>query len=67
MKLDWNTEKNIALKETRHINFADIALLINAGLHYSITDNPGPKYPHQKVMTLIIDEYAYCIPCVEIE
>ncbi|NKB62895.1 MAG: toxin [Gammaproteobacteria bacterium] len=62
---DWDTEKNTLLKETRGVCFEDIAFALNNGA-WSV-DEPHPnqeQYPHQRVLTVLIDDYAIVVPYV---
>jgi uncharacterized DUF497 family protein len=61
----WNHEKNRLLVTTRGISFDEIVQAISDGL--VVDDSPhenNGKYPNQRVLTLIIREYAYLVPYV---
>ena len=61
----WNVEKNALLFERRGITFEEVVQRIEAGENYKEFDHPNKdKYPHQKIIIIEIDKYAYIIPCV---
>ncbi len=60
-----NHEKNRHLVATRGISFDEIIQAIFDGL--VIDDSPHEnkgKYPNQRVLTIIINDYAYLVPYV---
>jgi uncharacterized DUF497 family protein len=61
----WNHEKNRFLLETRGITFDEITQAICDGLVANDSIHPNQKkYPNQRIMTIIINDYAYLVPYV---
>ena len=62
----WDPEKNDQLKQERGVSFEQIAVAVEIGnlLQIAPHQNPG-KYPHQKIMIVEVDNYAYLVPFVE--
>ena len=59
----WSHDKNESLKLERGISFEIVSLAIEAGglldeLHHPNAD----KYPHQSVLVVAFDGYAYLVP-----
>ncbi len=53
------------LLETRNITFEEVVQAISDG--HGISDTPHwntAKYPHQRILTVLINEYAYILPYV---
>jgi hypothetical protein len=69
MKLiNWNTEKNIWLKENRNICFEDIIYYIENDLIVDDVGHPNKeKFLNQRLMVLNINKYIYLVPYVETE
>jgi len=67
MKLiNWNTDKNIWLRENRGICFEDIIYFIENELIIDDVVNPNnDKYPNQRIMILDINKYIYLVLYVE--
>lgn len=64
-KIDWNEDKNQFLIKNRDVSFENVVECILEGL--IISDSPHPnhiKYPHQHILVVIINEYAYVVPYV---
>ena len=61
----WNVEKNKKLAAERGITFEEIVQKISSGATIIETDHPNQiRYPHQKVMVVDVDGYAYLVPFV---
>lgn len=62
----WNHEKNEQLKAERNMSFEEIVLAIEADglLDIVAHSNPG-KYPHQRMLIVAVEQYAYLVPFVE--
>jgi len=61
----WNHEKNRLLIANRGISFDEVVQAIFEGL--VVNDSPHDnqiKYPNQRVLTIIIHDYAYLVPYV---
>jgi uncharacterized DUF497 family protein len=62
----WNHEKNEWLKAERGISFEEIVLAIEADGLLDLLRHPNQgKYPHQRVLVVALDGYAYLVPFVE--
>jgi uncharacterized DUF497 family protein len=61
----WNPDKNKMLFENRNITFEEVVQAISDG--QGISDTPHwnkDRYPHQRIITVLIKEYAYIVPYV---
>jgi len=69
MKLiNWNTEKNELLKNTRKISFEEIVIAINNDNIIDTVLHPNQeKYPNQKMYLISINDYIHVVPFVENE
>jgi len=66
--INWNEEKNLALKELRDVCFDDVVFYIERGEMLDDYAHPNQKaYPGQRIMVIGIDNYAYLVPYVENE
>ena len=66
--INWNTEKSLALKETRGICFEDVVFYIERGDILDDYSHPNQQaYAGQRIMVISIDNYAYLVPYVENE
>ncbi len=62
----WNPEKNNLLKKERGISFEDVVFHIGAGDVVDIFEHPNQeRYPGQRIMVVIVEDYAYLVPFVE--
>lgn len=62
----WDVKKNDTLKEQRDIGFEAVVEAITSG--NVVDDFPHPnrkKYPLQRMMVVIIHEYAYLVPYID--
>lgn len=65
---DWDESKNTFLKESRDVSFEDVQLAIEEGRVLDDFENPNKKrYPHQRILVVEIEGYAYYVPYVEDE
>lgn len=65
LALQWSTIKNQQLKETRGLSFEMVEEAIQNGGLIDITTHPNQeKYPHQHMLTVVIEGYSCCVPCV---
>lgn len=68
MQFDWSAEKNQWLMEERGISFEDILHAIQSGNLLDDGAHPNrTKYPHQRMLVVNIDDYAWLVPYVENE
>jgi len=61
----WNHEKNRLLISERGISFEEITQAIFDG--HAVNDSPHKnkeKYPNQRILTVMINNYAYLVPYV---
>ena len=66
--IDWDKEKNVKLKKERGIGFEDVVSAAENGGLLDVTESYNPKkYPHQKVLVVNVDGYAFLVPYVEDE
>jgi len=64
--INWDTDKSLALKESRGICFEDVVFHIEKGDILDDYEHPDQqKYAGQRIMVIGIDRYAYLIPYVE--
>ena len=62
----WNVEKDESLRKERGISFEEIVYHIEQGDVADILEHPNQKrYPGQRILVVIVDEYAYLVPCIE--
>ena len=62
----WDEAKNERLKRTRGVGFEDVARAFAERGSLWIRDNPKPeKYPRQKLLAVLIDDYVYVAPYEE--
>lgn len=67
-KVIWNLEKAITLSNNdlrNGVGFEDCLAAIEAGRILDDLPNPSPQYPHQRILILNIDNYAYAAPYVQ--
>jgi len=63
---DWNADKNLQLILQRGISFEDVLFALQSD--NLLDDGPHPnadKYPHQRMMIVEIDDYAWLVPYVD--
>ena len=64
----WGPEKNEQLKLERGVSFERVVVAVEAGGLLDILAHPNKaKYPHQEVLVVASDGYAYLVPFVEEE
>ena len=64
--INWNTEKSLALKESRGICFEDVVFHIEKGDILDDYEHSNQrKYAGQRIMVISINKYAYLVPYVE--
>lgn len=62
----WNADKNQKLMKERGISFEDVLFALQSG--NLLDDGPhlnSSKYPHQRMMIVEIDDYAWLVPYLE--
>ena len=65
-RINWDPEKNRKLIENRGISFEDVVFCLRSGGLLDDMAHPNTeKYPHQRVLVVAVEEYAYLVPYVE--
>ena len=64
---DWDEEKSRLLKRTRGVSFEEVVFHADNGDLLARLDHPNPKYAHQQILVVRIDNYVYAVPFVEDE
>ncbi|MBI2009869.1 MAG: toxin [Candidatus Chisholmbacteria bacterium] len=65
LQIDYSEEKNLLLTATRGVNFDDVKQAIKADRILDDIDHFNPsKYPHQRILIVKINQYAYAVPYV---
>jgi hypothetical protein len=64
--LNWNSKKSVVLKASRGIGFEDVVFYIERGDILDDYLHPNQQaYPGQRIMVIVIANYAYLVPYVE--
>lgn len=64
----WSVEKNALLQQERGLSFEQITVAVESGGLLDIVAHPdAERYPRQRIMVVVIDDYAYLVPYVEEE
>lgn len=64
--INWNSDKNIALKTERGISFEEVLVAISQGALLDVVEHPNAeRYPNQRIFVVRIRGYAYIVPFVE--
>lgn len=64
----WNAEKAAAIRGDsgrNGVGFEECVIAIEEGRVLADIANPSPQFPHQRMMVLNINDYAYVVPYVE--
>ena len=62
----WSVEKNALLQQERGLSFEQITVAVESGGLLDIVAHPNAeRYPRQRIMVVVIDDYAYLVPYVE--
>lgn len=65
LKIEFNEEKNILLKETRGVCFEDVVQAIEKGkILDDLEHRNQKKYPGQKMLIVKIKNYVYAVPYI---
>jgi uncharacterized DUF497 family protein len=65
MEFVWDPDKNALLHRTRGLGFEMIVTAMMTG--GPVANRPHPhreRYPHQRVLVVAINNYAYVVPCI---
>jgi len=61
----WNAEKNAKLQRERGVSFEELVAALDAGDLLANLPHPNQqRYPHQRILVVNLDGYAYEIPCI---
>ena len=64
----WSVEKNALLQQERGLSFEQITVAVESGGLLDIVAHPNAeRYPRQRIMVVVIDDYVYLVPYVEEE
>jgi hypothetical protein len=64
--INWDKEKSLALKASRKISFEDVVFYIERGDILDDYAHPNQRaYPGQRIMVIVINNYAYLVPYIE--
>lgn len=67
-QFQWDPAKNQLLISERGISFNDIVSAIDNGQLLNDIVHPNvEKYPHQRILMVLIDNYVYMVPFVQNE
>lgn len=67
-EIRWNADKEIWLKQNRHVSFETVEKCMQDGTFMKIIPHPNKeKYKNQKVCYVNINKYIYYVPYVEDE
>jgi len=62
----WDNEKNELLKNSRGVCFEQVVILMEREDILETIEHPNQKkYPGQKIVTVMIDDYAHLVPYVQ--
>ena len=65
MEFTWDPDKNALLQRTRGLGFEVIVTAImTGGLVANVPHPHRERYPHQRVLIVAINDYAYVVPCI---
>ena len=69
-RIVWSVEKAVLLRSDPlrgNVGFEECVVAIEEGRVLDDLAHPGAQYPHQRMLILQIDDYAYVVPYVETE
>lgn len=64
MKFEWDESKNQRIRAQRGVSVEDAVFAIRTGGLLDVVDNPQGRYPDQRVLIVLVDEYVYLVPCL---
>lgn len=62
--ITFSEEKNQLLLVTRGVCFEDILVAIKNGKLLADKEHPNPKFKHQRMYIVAVDEYVYAVPYI---
>lgn len=64
--INWNSDKNLALKAERGISFEEVLVAVSQGSLLDVVEHPNKeKYPNQRILIVRIRGYAFLVPFIE--
>lgn len=64
--INWNSDKNLALKTERGISFEEVLVAVSQGSLIDVVEHPNKeKYPNQRIFIVRIRGYVFLVPFVE--
>ncbi len=60
----FDLKKSLRLREERGFGFEEIISMLEEGDEADIYPHPNPKYPHQYIFEIVLDDYVYIVPFV---
>jgi len=64
--INWNSDKNLALKAERGVSFEEVLVAISQGALLDVVEHTNKeKYQNQRIFIVRIRGYAYLVPFVE--
>lgn len=65
LRIDFNEEKNILLKEARGVCFEDVIQAIEEGrILADLKHRNQNRYPGQRILVIKIKDYIYAVPYI---
>ena len=65
MQVNWSSEKNAILKQTRDVSFEDVEnAIMNGNIIDIVPHHNQKKYPSQELMIVWLHNYTYYVPFV---
>lgn len=66
MSIEWNPEKNAALKERHGFGFERVLVALSEGSLLDVRVHPNvERYGHQRQLVVEIEGYAWVVPFVQ--
>ena len=66
LRIEFNLEKDLILRETRGVGFEEIIQAILTDKILADYEHPKKtKYPNQRILVVRIKNYAYAVPYIE--
>ncbi|MBT0651772.1 toxin [Geomobilimonas luticola] len=64
--INWNSDKNLALKTERGISFEEVLVAISQGALLDVVEHLNKeKYANQRIFIVRIRDYTFLVPFVE--
>lgn len=60
---EWDSAKNLLLRQTRGVGFEDIVAAIESGAVIDDASHFNPvRYPEQRILVIDLNSYVYLVP-----